>query len=430
MSRLPLTQAPNPASETQPEAVPQSDRRQRPVWLSAAIIVGVFAVAWGIGGYFLSRTVVPGDLELPDLNPRDEFSQRELDAATRYERFGYVNALLATVTFIAVLAVYAAKGAAFTRESQAGRIGTGMLLAMLGFAVVWISQLPFALAQLWWDRRHDVSEENYLTLLADSWLVLGFEFLFVCFAILIVMGLAGWLRDWWWIVGGPIFVGLAILFSFTLPYAIPGVSDLDDPELVADARELAEAQGTEGIPIKVQAVEEFTTEPNAAAAGIGASRRVILWDTLLDGRFSDEEVRVVIAHEFAHHARDHIWKSIGWYALFAIPGAFFIAVFTKRRGGMYEAAAVPLALLVFFVLQLIAGPIQNVVSRNFEGEADWVALEATEDPQAAQELFVNFAETTESHPSPPTWAYILFGTHPTLMQRLAMVEAWEARQEP
>ena len=281
-----------------------------------------------------------------------------------------------------MLVVYAAKGAAFTRESQAGRIGTGMLLAMLGFAIVWIAQLPFAVVQLWWDRRHDVSEENYFTLVVDSWIFLGFEFLFICFAILVVMGLAGWLRDRWWIIGGPIFVGLVILFSFALPYAIPGVSDLDDPELAADVRELAEAQGAEGIPVKVQAVQEFTTEPNAAAAGIGASRRVILWDTLLDGRFSDGEVCVVIAHEFGHHARDHISKSLGWYALFAIPGAFVIATITKHRGGMYEAAAVPLALLVFVVLQLLAGPVQNVVSRNFEGEADWVALEATEDPEA------------------------------------------------
>ena len=56
--------------------------------------------------------------------------------------------------------------------------------------------------------------------------------------------------------------------------------------------------------------------------GIGPSRRVVLWDTILDGRFSPGELAVVIAHELGHVARDHVLKSIGWFALFAFPGAY------------------------------------------------------------------------------------------------------------
>ncbi len=82
---------------------------------------------------------------------------------------------------------------------------------------------------------------------------------------------------------------------------------------------------------------EETSLPNAEAMGIGPSRRVVLWDTIVDGRFSDRELAVVIAHELGHVARDHVWKSIGWFALFAFPGTYLIARVTRRRGGMAQA---------------------------------------------------------------------------------------------
>ena len=79
---------------------------------------------------------------------------------------------------------------------------------MLGFAIVWLAQLPFGLAGVWWDRRHHVSKQGYLELGVSSFLGLGGQFLFICVAIGIVMGLAGvHAGSWWWIVGAPVFVG-------------------------------------------------------------------------------------------------------------------------------------------------------------------------------------------------------------------------------
>jgi STE24 endopeptidase len=315
------------------------------------------------------------------------------------------------------------------RESAAGRIGTGMLLAMLGFAILWLVQLPFGLADLWWQRRHGVSFSGYAEWILDNWLGLGGEFLFVCLAILIVMGLAGVFRRLWWIPGGTVFVGLATLFAFVLPYLIPDQTKLRDPGLLADARRLARAEGlAEAPPVRVQAVRGFTTAPNAEAAGLGPSRRIILWDTLLDGRFGRGEIRVVLAHELGHISRSHIWKSIGWYALFAFPGAFLIAVATRRRGGMREAEAVPLSLFVLVVLTFLALPLQNVITRHLESEADWMALETTRDPASARSLFRRFSTTALSDPSPPTWSYVLMETHPTIAQRIAMADAWEERR--
>jgi STE24 endopeptidase len=167
-----------------------------------------------------------------------------------------------------------------------------------------------------------------------------------------------------------------------------------------------------------------TSLPNAEATGIGPSRRVLLWDTMIDGRFTRPELRVVLAHELGHLGRDHIWKSVGWYALFAFPGAYLIARATRRRGGMGEPQAVPLALLVLVVLGLLALPLENAISRHMEAEADWVALRATRNPAAAASLFRRFVPTTLDEPNPSTIDYLVRENHPTIMQRIAMAVAW------
>ena len=258
-----------------------------------------------------------------------------------------------------------------------------MLLGMLGFAFVWIAELPFGLAQLWWDRRHDVSEQGYIEWALNSFLGLGGTFLFICVAIGIVMALARPLRERWWIPGAAVFVGLGLLFTFLGPYLVPDQHPLRNERLAAEADRLAHKQGVPDIPVRVEDVDQFTDEPNAFATGLGPTRRVILWNTLLDPPFSDREVRVVIAHELGHHSRDHLWKLSAWFALVAVPMAWIIAMLTRRRGGMYEARAVPLALLIWVVLQVAISPAQNALTRRYEAEADWVALETSRDPRAA-----------------------------------------------
>jgi STE24 endopeptidase len=243
----------------------------------------------------------------------------------------------------------------------------------------------------------------------------------------IVMALAGPLRRTWWIPGAAVFVSLGLVFTFVSPYLVPDQHPLRNDRLAAEAKRLARQQQVADIPVRVENVDQFTDEPNAFATGLGPTRRVILWNTLLASPFNDREVRVVIAHELGHHSRDHLWKLSAWFALVAVPMAWLIAVLTRRRGGMYAARAVPLALLVWVVLQIVISPVQNVITRRYEAEADWVALQASRDPRAARELFEELSETTKSDPRPPTWSYVLFDTHPTTMQRIAMVEAWQAR---
>jgi STE24 endopeptidase len=392
--------------------------------VAALVLVGSGLLAWTLYG-----TVVPDDLALPHVDTDAVFGKGLVDRAERYERFLYVDWGLSQVALLATLAVYARYGVRYARESAAGPIGTGMLLGMLGLAIVWTAQLPFGVAALWWQRRHDVSEVGYVEYVFGDWFALGGTFVAVCLSLLVVMALARWLGSWWWIPGVAVFTGIVSLFVFTGPYLVTDLKPVDDPALQATYERYERAQGVDDVPLRVETVSGDTSQANAYAFGLGPSARVVLWDTLLDGRFSDEEVHVVLAHELGHQSSNHIAEAIGWFALFALPGTFALMLATRRRGGMGEPAAVPLALLVTAVVQLVSAPVQNVVSRHVESEADWKALETTRDPAAARGLFREFAKTSLGDPSPPTWAYVMLQTHPTLAQRVAMAKAW-AEEHP
>ena len=394
------------------------------------LVAPVVLVGCGVAGALaLWPTTVPDDLRLPRLAPREVFGASELREAERFESFLHWNSLLSIVVALVVLSFYARYGGRFTRESAAGPIGTGMMLGMLGLGILWISQIPFGLAEIWWARRYDAAEVGYFEWLLGYWLGLAGEFGFICLALAIVMGFAQVLRDRWWVAGAPTFVALYVLFAFSLPWLVFDDYPLRDRELRATARQYAREEGTRPIPVRVERVSDYTDSPNAFAAGMDSSRHIFIWDTLLDGRFDDGEVHVVLAHEIAHHAREHIWKSIGWYALFAVPGTFLIALATRRRGSLAEAQAVPLALFVFVALNVAAQPLTNLVSRRFEAEADWVALETTKDPDAARALFRDFTRFAHADPAPPAWATLLFDNHPTMLDRVRMAEAWRARSK-
>ncbi len=401
-------------------------RRLRLLGLAALVLGG--AALWLLAASRLWRTTVPGDLRLPDVDAHGYFSAAFLERSASYEGFLAIDGLLASLTLLGVLALYARHGERLMRESAAGPIGTGMLLGMLGLGIVWIAEVPFALAAVWWERRHGVSHLGYVDALVQGFLGLGGTFLAISFALLVAMWLARVLRSWWWLAAAPFFAGLTLLLAFLTIHLIPELHSLQRPAQVADARALARIEGVPETQVKVQKVSRDTTAPNAEAVGFGSQRGVILWNTLLDGRFSRREIRAVLAHEFGHHARDHVLKGVGWTLLFLLPVSALIALATRRRGGLARPEAVPLALLMLVGLSVLAQPLLNVATRRMEAEADWAALQATHDPAGARALFKRLATTSLGDPDPPGWSVVLNGSHPTIVQRIAMTRAWEARQ--
>ena len=149
--------------------------------------------------------------------------------------------------------------------------------------------------------------------------------------------------------------------------------------------------------------------------------------SLLDGRFSRGEEDVVIAHELGHVRSRHIIKAIGWSALIIVATFWLLGLALRGRGGVGRPENLPLVFLVLSVLALVTAPVQNVVSRRYESEADWRALRATKDPASMVKLFRSFEETSLEQPNPPAWDYLWLENHPTLMQRIAMAERFRDR---
>lgn len=404
----------------------EAGHRQLPRLLQPAtfaLLAGAALWIWAAHALW-DATTLPS-LHLPHLEASRFFSASFLRRSASFERFLTIDGLLALVCLVLVLVLYARRGQRLVRESAAGRIGTGLLLAMLGFALVWLTELPFGLAALWWERRYHVSHRGYLGWLSQSFLGLGTEFVFLSLAFAVAMGLAGVMRRWWWLVAAPIFAGLGLLFVFVSPFMIGDTSAVHDPRLVAEAGALERIEGVGHTRLEVENVHRYTAAPNAESTGLGPTRTVVLWDTLLHGGFSRPEIRLVLAHEIGHLAHEDPLKGVGWTALLLIPTWGLIALFTRRRGGLARPEAVPIALLVLVVAQLLATPLLNIVTRRQEAAADWAALTATREPSTDRALMRRLAVKSLSEPNPPSWEYGLFADHPTVMQRIAMAYAWE-----
>ncbi len=181
-------------------------------------LLAVLAVVWVVAAALLWRTQVPDDLTLPEIDLSEHFSARELSRAADFERFLRIHFLLSQLVLLLTLLVWVWRGPRYTRESAAGPIGTGILLGMLGLGVVWLTQLPFAITEIWWLRRYDLLRTGWAEALLTHYLELSGEFLGIALTLLIVVGFARWLGERWWLAAAPAFVALAAFFAFVFPY--------------------------------------------------------------------------------------------------------------------------------------------------------------------------------------------------------------------
>jgi STE24 endopeptidase len=308
-----------------------------------------------------------------------------------------------------------------------GRIASGIVAGMVLLVTLWFAGLPFSLVDLWWQHHWGLGPFDVFSWLTAQWSTLGPEAIFAMATITLLVGLAGRFRRWW-LIAAPIVVVFAAVFAFVSGWLGAAVSHpLDDPALKADVVRLERIEHVQGTPVRVEDVSSWTDQANAFTVGFGPSTHVVVWDTVLDERFSRAEQDVVIAHELGHVRSRHIIKSIGWTALIVLPTLWLLALATRRRGGVGDPANLPFVFLVLTVLALLTAPIENAVSRRYEAEADWRALNATRDPAADTSLFQEFGRSSLDEPNPPLLDYLWLENHPTIAQRIAMAQAWKAR---
>jgi STE24 endopeptidase len=395
--------------------------------LKGGTIVLVCAV-WIVAIALLWRTKVPDGVAHPHLDASSYFSARQLDRAERYDSIGRLFFVVALAVELAVLAVLALLARRLAAVFALGEIGSGVMIGVAASLFVWAATLPLAILGQWWDRRYGISKRSYDSFLGERAAGLGIQVAVVAIVLAILMLLARRFRRRWWAVAAPMFVGIGVVFVVALALLAPvGTHPIRNPHVAATVERLKEREKVPDTKVRVDKVSNETRAVNAETIGLGPTTVVVLWDTLFRSHLSDRAIAFVSAHELGHVARRHIAKGIAWGLLFTVPLTFLLAEATRRRGGLHRAEVVPFALLVSSLLGLVSAPLQNVVSRRYEAEADWMALQATRDPAAGREAFRSFTRVDLADPNPPLWSYVLLENHPTVIQRIGMTRAWERR---
>lgn len=394
----------------------------------------LLGAVWIVAGVFLWRTEVPRGLHLPELDARSYFPADALERIGDFRRVSRIFFLTSLALEIAVLAVLVWKAgwlADRLAEVGRGRIRTGVLVGLGVALALSLAVLPISALSHWWRRRYGLSEQGYDGWLRDAAVSLGIQAVLVAVAVAGAMWLSGRLGPQWWLAGAPALAAIAVLFVLAQPLVVQPLFNrfepLADRALAGRIKALARDQGVDVDRVLVADASRRTTTANAYVAGLGPTKRVVIYDTMLDGRFTDGEIVSVAAHELAHVARSHLWKGLAWFALLAVPGVFLLAGVTERYGGLAEPRLIPLGLAFAFAFVLLTQPFQNLVSRRYEAEADWLALVATRDPESAVGLDRRFALTSLGDPDPPAWVTYWLGTHPPPLERIAMAEAFRAR---
>lgn len=233
----------------------------------------------------------------------------------------------------------------------------------------------------------------------------------------------------WWLPGSVAVVFIAAGFVYAGPLVVdPSFNRfraLPAGELRSDVLVLAERAGVEIGEVYEMDASKRTTAANAYVAGLGSSKRVVIYDNLIRD-FTSEETRLVVAHELAHvHYRD-LPNGLLYVLLVAPFGVFAIARLTETWSDGDPRRWVPALALALAVVSTPVTLISNQLSRAVEARADAYALQLAGPGSAATAIAFQrrIALQNVSDPDPPVWRHAIVGTHPTTVQRVGIAERY------
>jgi len=368
-----------------------------------------------------------------DVQPSDLFAPEEIERARAYHRPLYfaLGADLVLEGAVLALIVFGPPG-----DWLAGAVGGSWWAQTIEWTalvagVSTLVGLPLSAWRGWlYERRWGFSTQTFRGWLWDraKGLVVGVAVSSLGFVLLL-----GAIRTWpsaWPAIGA---VGAAV-FVLVLSLAAPLLFErlfnrfwpLPDAELAGELRELSNRAEVPVRTILVADASRRTRKHNAYVSGLGPTRRLVLFDTLLEDA-PRGELRGVVAHELGHRRHRHVaagtalamggaaaavlilWGVLSWNALLSAAGA----------SGPGDPRVVPLVLLTFFVLELVGLPFGSWVSRRWERTADRFAVELTHDGAAMEQMHRRLALANLADLDPPRLLYALLFTHPTPPERIA-----------
>lgn len=264
----------------------------------------------------------------------------------------------------------------------------------------------------WWV---DLLKESMLDLILTS---VGVYFLFFTFRT--------WPRTWWIICS--IFFSLwlviqSLLWPILIAPMFNNFQPIENPEMISLVNELADKADLAIDEMLVMDASKRTTKANAYFAGVGETKRIVLYDNLLN-QYRLEEIKAVIAHEMAHWQKGHIARGL----FLGVLGSFLVwgGAYLVLRPEMSRRHIPPLVWAVFllFILQVnfVSAPLQNSISRQMEIEADQTAVFLTGESSAAIQLQINLALRNRSDLSPPGFIEWFSYTHPSVLTRIDKIQ--------
>jgi STE24 endopeptidase len=261
----------------------------------------------------------------------------------------------------------------------------------------------------------------------------------VVIAATVVYAALRWHADWWWVASAVVFagamVGIVQLAPVLLLPLFYSFRPLDRPALAERLVKLAARTRTHIVGVYEWALSAHTKKANAALAGMGRTRRILLADTLL-AEYSDDEIEVILAHELSHHVHHDLWRSIAVQTI-GLFGGFFAAHLALRAfadplalRGMDDPAGLPLLLLAGGISSFLFRPIANARSRAHERRADRFALDTTGQPAAFISAMKRLSQQNLAEEHPPRWVQWLFYSHPPIRERIEVARAWQPPPRP
>jgi len=403
--------------------------------LPLAIVVAVVAAA--------TATFLPpprsGLIEPATVDVKGYFTAFQLDRAEDFRSVQRVLAVggLAVGTGTLALLAWRPPRRVFGRLERRPVLGGAVAGAAISVLLVLVE---FPLTAWRHERSVDVglSTQTWIDWLADLAKSTGIDAVFAAAGGALALVLIRRFRRHWWAPASAIVVAFGVLTVWLFPTVIDPIFNkfekLAPGPTRSDVLELAHRAGVDvGEVYRVDASRR-TTAANAYVGGLGHSKRVVLYDNLISG-FPRDEMRTVVAHELGHQKHNDLLRGLAWLALVA-PGGVFLAqrlaeTFGRRRGladpGVKPGpVALPAIALAFAIVTFGLGAASNVLSRQVEGRADAFALRLTHDPGAFIQLERRLALRNVSDPDPPELFHVLFGTHPTAIERIGIGETWKS----
>lgn len=301
-------------------------------------------------------------------------------------------------------------------------------------ATVQTLELPFAWYQGYWlERRYGLTRQILPHWLADhvkattassAVMVAGLAGVYLCLAL--------WPR-FWWVAAATAFSLVMVVAARLAPIILLPmfyrVRPLRNDALAGRLLELAAQAGAPVIGVYEWAIGGHTSKANAALAGVGRSRRILVSDTMLDS-YSDDEVAVVLAHELAHHVHGDLWQGMALRSASLFVTGYIAALSLDLLGpwlalrGPADPAGAPLLLFVAGAVSFLVLPLGNAVSRAQERRADRFALRLTGNPTAFVTAMKRLGQQNLAEERPSRLARWLFYSHPPLGERIAAAQAW------